>query len=131
MNLKQKAFTGLIWSIIEFTGLIWSIIENSGTQVFSLIIFLLLARLLTPQTFGLIALANVFLAFMQIFLDQGFAKALIQRENLEPEHLDAAFWSQVGCGVLLTRRCFLESGRLWCFINNNYFFWGRIGSKSF
>ena len=56
MSLKQQAFTGLIWSIIE----------NSGTQVFSLIIFLLLARLLTPQTFGLIALANVFLAFMQI-----------------------------------------------------------------
>lgn len=100
MNLKQKAFTGLIWSIIE----------NSGTQVFSLIIFLLLARLLTPQTFGLIALANVFLAFMQIFLDQGFAKALIQRENLEPEHLDAAFWSQVSCGVLLTTITFFGAG---------------------
>ncbi|MGF1591277.1 MAG: lipopolysaccharide biosynthesis protein [Pleurocapsa sp.] len=100
MSLKQKAFTGLIWSIIE----------NSGTQVFSLIIFLLLARLLTPETFGLIALANVFLAFMQIFLDQGFAKALIQRENLEPEHLDAAFWSQVGCGVLLTTITFFGAG---------------------
>ena len=92
MSLKQKAFAGLIWSIIQ----------NSGTQIFSLIIFLMLARLLTPETFGLIALANVFLAFMRIFLDQGFAKALIQREDLEPEHLDAAFWSQVGCGVLLT-----------------------------
>ncbi|MBE9046174.1 lipopolysaccharide biosynthesis protein [Pleurocapsales cyanobacterium LEGE 10410] len=92
MSLKHKAFTGLIWSIIQ----------NSGTQIFSLIIFLLLARLLTPETFGLVALANVFLAFMRIFLDQGFAKALIQRENLEPEHLDAAFWSQVGCGILLT-----------------------------
>lgn len=92
MNLQQKAFTGLIWSVIQ----------NSGTQIFSLIIFLLLARLLTPETFGLIALANVFLAFMRIFLDQGFAKALIQRETIEPEHLDAAFWSQVICGVLLT-----------------------------
>lgn len=53
----------------------------------------MLARLLTPETFGLIALANIFLGFVKIFLDQGFAKALIQRENLEPEHLDAAFWS--------------------------------------
>ncbi|MEO1669969.1 MAG: lipopolysaccharide biosynthesis protein [Cyanobacteria bacterium J06631_2] len=92
MSLKQKAFAGLIWSVVQ----------NSGTQVFSLIVFLLLARLLTPETFGLIALANVFLSFMQIFLDQGFAKALIQREELEPEHLDAAFWSQVGFGLLLT-----------------------------
>ncbi|MEL7011112.1 MAG: lipopolysaccharide biosynthesis protein [Cyanobacteria bacterium J06588_4] len=99
MSLKQKAFKGLIWSIIQ----------NSGSQAFSLIIFLLLARLLTPETFGLIALANVFLAFMQIFLEQGFAKALIQRENLEPEHLNAAFWSQVGCGVLLTAITFITA----------------------
>ena len=100
MSLKHKAFTGLIWSIIQ----------NSGTQIFSLIIFLVLARLLTPETFGLIALANVFLAFMRIFLDQGFAKALIQRENLEPEHLDAAFWSQVGSGILLTTITFSTAG---------------------
>lgn len=100
MNLKQKAFTGLVWSIIQ----------SSGSQAFSLIIFLLLARLLTPETFGLIALANVFLAFMQIFLEQGFAKALIQREDIEPEHLDSAFWSQVGCGVLLTVITFFTAG---------------------
>ena len=100
MSLKQKAFTGLIWSVIQ----------NSGTQIFSLIIFLLLARLLTPETFGLIALANVFLAFMRIFLDQGFAKALIQREHLEPEHKDAAFWSQVGFGILLTAITFSTAG---------------------
>ena len=91
MSLKQKAFTGLIWSVIQ----------TSGTQVFSLVTFLVLARLLTPETFGLVALADVFLAFMQIFLDQGFAKALIQREELEPEHKDAAFWSQVATGLIL------------------------------
>ena len=100
MSLKQKAFTGLVWSIIQ----------SSGSQVFSLIIFLMLARLLTPETFGLIALANVSVAFMQIFLEQGFAKALIQREDIEPEHLDSAFWSQIGGGVLLTIITFFAAG---------------------
>ncbi|MGF1542582.1 MAG: lipopolysaccharide biosynthesis protein [Pleurocapsa sp.] len=100
MNLKQKAFVGLVWSIIQ----------NSGNQVFSVIIFAVLARLLTPETFGLIALANVFLAFMQIFLDQGFTKAVIQRQDLEPEHLNAAFWSQVISGFLLTITTFLSAG---------------------
>lgn len=99
MSLKQKAFKGLLW----FT------LQNSSLQVFSLIIFLILARLLSPETFGLIALANVFLAFMRIFLDQGFSKALIQREELEPEHLDAAFWSQVGSGILLTTITFFTA----------------------
>lgn len=92
MSLKQKAFKGLLWSTLQ----------NSSLQVFSLIIFLILARLLSPETFGLIALANVFLAFMQVFRQQGFSKALIQRETIEPEHLDAAFWSQVIFGILLT-----------------------------
>lgn len=100
MSLKRKAFTGLIWSFIQ----------NSGTQIFTLLNFLVLARLLTPETFGLIALANVFLAFMQIFLEQGFAKALIQREELEPEHLEAAFWSQVVLGIFLTILTFLTAG---------------------
>ena len=99
MSLKRKAFIGLVWSVIQ----------NFGNQAFSLIIFLVLARLLTPATFGLIALANVVLAFMRIFLDQGFTKALIQRQNIEPEHLDTAFWTQVGCGVLLTTITFLSA----------------------
>lgn len=99
MSLKRKAFIGLVWSVIQ----------NFGNQAFSLIIFFVLARLLTPATFGLIALANVVLAFMRIFLDQGFTKALIQRQNIEPEHLDTAFWTQVGCGILLTTITFLSA----------------------
>ena len=99
MSLKRKAFIGLVWSIIQ----------NFSNQAFSLIIFLVLARLLTPATFGLIALANVVLAFMRIFLDQGFTKALIQRQNIEPEHLDTAFWTQVVCGILLTTITFFSA----------------------
>ena len=99
MNLKRKALVGLVWSLVQ----------NFGNQTFSLIIFLVLARLLTPPTFGLIALANVVLAFMRIFLDQGFTKALIQRQTVEPEHLNTAFWTQVGCGILLTTITFFSA----------------------
>ena len=98
MSLKQKASIGLVWSVIQ----------SFGTQVFSFILFLVLARLLTPENFGLIALANIFIAFMQVFLEQG--KVLIQREDLQPEHLDAAFWSQVGSGILLTTILFSSAG---------------------
>ncbi|MBZ8180599.1 lipopolysaccharide biosynthesis protein [Oscillatoria salina] len=92
MSIKQKAVKGVVWSVIQ----------NWGSQAVSLIVFLILARLLTPEAFGLVALANVFLAFMQIFTEQGFTKALIQRSKLEPEHLDTAFWSNLIGGVLLT-----------------------------
>lgn len=89
MSLRQKVISGTIWSAID----------KWGAQLVSTSIFLLLARFLGAEAFGLVALANVFLAFMQIFLDQGFAQAIIQREVLEPEHLDTAFWTSVLMGL--------------------------------
>lgn len=100
MSIKQKAIQGVVWSVIQ----------NWGSQAGSLIVFLILARLLTPEAFGLIGLANVFFAFMQIFLEQGFTQALIQRQEIEPEELDTAFWTHVLSGSLLTIISFLLSG---------------------
>ncbi len=53
--------------------------------------FLVLARLLAPKDFGLIALAAVVIAFLETFTDQGFAQAIVQRAELEAEHCDTAF----------------------------------------
>jgi O-antigen/teichoic acid export membrane protein len=92
MNLRQKAVKGVVWSAIQ----------SWGRQAISFIVFALLARLLAPEVFGLVALAGVFLAFTQVFLDQGFADAIVQREHLDPEHLDTAFWTNLGIGLLLT-----------------------------
>ncbi|MCT7990850.1 lipopolysaccharide biosynthesis protein [Laspinema sp. D6] len=65
-------------------------------------IFFLLARLLNPTDFGLVSLAGVYLSFLQVFVDQGFAEAIVQRHNLEREHLDTAFWVSICMsGVLI------------------------------
>ncbi|MEO0456094.1 MAG: lipopolysaccharide biosynthesis protein [Cyanobacteria bacterium P01_A01_bin.114] len=100
MNLKRKAIRGAMWSAIE----------KWGAQLVSTAIFLLLARLLGAEAFGLVALANVFLAFMQIFLGQGFAQAIIQKDALEPEHLDTAFWTSVLMGTLFILMVFVGAG---------------------
>src|SRR5918996_6154462 len=92
MSLKQQAIRGVIWSLIQ----------RWGSQAITFIIFLLLTRLLKPQVFGIVGLATVFLSFIQIFTDQGFLGAIIQRRHLEPEHLDTAFWVNLTIGVLLT-----------------------------
>ncbi len=91
MNIKQKALKAIVWSAIQ----------NWGSQAGSLLVFFVLARLLSPKDFGLVALANVFLAFMQIFLSEGFAKALIQRKQLDKAHLDTTFWLNLGFGLIL------------------------------
>ncbi|MEA5465668.1 MOP flippase family protein [Leptothoe sp. PORK10 BA2] len=100
MSLRQKAIRGAKWSALE----------KWGAQLVSITIFLLLARLLGAEAFGLVALANVFMYFMQIFLDQGFAQAIIQKDELEPEHLDTAFWTSVLMGLVFLLAVFSGAG---------------------
>lgn len=91
LSLRQQAVKGVIWSAIE----------SWARQAISFGIFFLLARLLDPKTFGIVALSSAFLAFLQIFIDQGFSQAIIQRQDIEPEHLDTAFWTNLAISILL------------------------------
>ena len=92
MSIKRQAIQGVFWSGIQ----------NWGSQTGSLITFFVLARLLSPADFGLVALANTFLTFFNIFVNQGFTSALIQRQDIEAAHLNTAFWMQVCLGCCFT-----------------------------
>ncbi len=92
MDLKEKATKGVFWSAMQ----------SWGSKAISFLVFMVLARLLDPKAFGFLALAYVFIAFAQVFVDQGFSQALIQRKELEPEHFDTAFWISIISGCLLT-----------------------------
>ena len=100
MNLKYKVFKGAIWSILE----------GWGRRIFTFFVFFLLARLLTPEDFGLIALATTFISFISIFNNQGFSVAIVQRKNLEPEHLNTAFWSNICLALLFVTLTLVCSG---------------------
>jgi O-antigen/teichoic acid export membrane protein len=92
MNLRRKAVIGVFWSAVQ----------SWGRQIISLVVFAVLARLLGPEVFGQIALAGIFISFVEIFIDQGLSTAIVQREELEAEHLDTAFWINIFSGFILT-----------------------------
>jgi O-antigen/teichoic acid export membrane protein len=88
----------------------WSAVEGWAVRGISALAFLVLARLLEPEAFGLMALAMVFILIVQMLADQGFAAAIIQRPTLEPEHLDSAFWATVVLGAALGGLTILLAG---------------------
>lgn len=90
-RLRDKAVQSTLWSFLD----LW------GSKVGSFVIFFALVRLLPPEAFGLLSLAWIFIIFIQNFGDLGFTDAVIQREELEPEHLDTAFWTSVVTSLLL------------------------------
>jgi PST family polysaccharide transporter len=68
----------------------------------SLLVVAILARLLTPSDFGLIAMVTVFSSFVAIFSDFGLTYAIIQKKEVSDETLSSTFWINVGLGALLT-----------------------------
>ena len=93
-------------------GLAWAAIGQWSGKAASFLVFLVLSRLLKPEDFGLIALASVFTAFLAIFHQQGFGDAIIQRADLEPAHLDTAFWTGLTLASLLTFGTWLAAGSI-------------------
>lgn len=82
-------------------GLTWTFLDTWGSQLISLVIFAILAHLLTKDEFGVVALAAVFVAFAQLFVDQGLGDALIQRPSVTRLQIDTAFWVAVATGIVL------------------------------
>ncbi|HXV25844.1 MAG TPA: lipopolysaccharide biosynthesis protein [Alphaproteobacteria bacterium] len=84
---------------VALRGALWVMAESWLVRLVSLLAFLALARLLSPADFGLMALAGIYLTLCTFVIDQGFGTALVQREALEPEHMDAVFWAQLAIGL--------------------------------
>jgi O-antigen/teichoic acid export membrane protein len=82
-------------------GVFWTATSNWGNELTRLLVFVILARLLDPKDFGLVALALVFIGMTQVVADQGMADALVQRKDLDPAHYDSAFWMNVAVGLFL------------------------------
>lgn len=91
-------------------GTVWSAVQQVGDRGIRVPVYLVLARLLPPHAFGLIALAAAYIDFLQLIRNQGITAALIQREDLQPEHLDSAFWGNLLLGFLVGGLAFATAG---------------------
>lgn len=87
-SLKQATTKGLFWSSVER-------FSNQGVQfVFSII----LARLLSPSDYGIIAMVTIFFAVAQSFVDSGFSNALVRKTDRVEEDLSTCFYFNIGVG---------------------------------
>lgn len=77
----------------------------------------LLAAILGPEAFGIVAMALVYLAVIELVLEQGFLTTIVQREKLEREHLDSSFWVNLASCLALAGVSFLLAG-WWARVND-------------
>ena len=96
-SLKEKSFKGLFW---DFTGRI-------GLQGVGFVVSIILARILAPEDFGLLAIITVFINLAAVLQDVGFSAALIQRSEVTESHYSAVFYMNVVMGIILSILLFL------------------------
>ena len=93
-SLKQQMMSGVMYTAIaKYSGI-----------VISLVVMAVLARLLTPDDFGVVAIATVFIAFFELFTNIGFSSAIIQNKELTTKDLSNIYsftlWMGLGLSLL-------------------------------
>lgn len=89
MSLKKKALSGSAWAA-----------ASQFSQLFLQFgVGIILARLLDPAEYGLVALGTVFLVILQTFAEGGFGLAVIQRKDLTDEDCSTAFWFNLAAAI--------------------------------
>ena len=77
---------------------VWSFIERLSTQIVSFCIGIILARLLSPHDYGIVGMIAIFIALSNVFIDSGFANALIHKQDRNETDLSTAFYFNVVVG---------------------------------
>lgn len=83
------------------TGILWSSVHRFGTIIISFIANIVLARLLLPEDFGVIAMLMVFIAFSDTIVNGGFASALIQKKDPNHDDYSTIFYWNFITSILL------------------------------
>ncbi len=83
------------------SGLAWSFAERISAQLVSTVVSIILARLLTPEHYGVISIVMIFISICNIFVTDGFGKVLVQRSDIQTADFDTMFWTSFGFSLVL------------------------------
>ncbi len=82
-------------------GVFWVLLEKFGIQAAHFVVTLVLARLLTPNDYGTVALLSVFVSISNVFVDCGFGKALVQKKGATQTDYNTVFYLSMAFAAVL------------------------------
>ena len=91
MSLKKQALSGVFWSSMQLFG----------NQFIGFGVSMVLARLLLPSEFGLIAMLGIFIGLGTALINSGLTQSLIRTENLDDEDFSTVFFFNLGGSIVI------------------------------
>ena len=101
-----------------FAGVIWKFAERIGAQGVGLIVSIALARLLSPEAYGTIALIQIFITILSVFVSSGFGSALMQKQKADDLDYSSVFYFQILFSIVLYGILFASAPFIAKFYNN-------------
>lgn len=98
-------------------NLFWRFSERTAAQGVSFIVSVVLARLLTPEDYGLIGLITVFISIATVFVSSGFGNALIQKKDATQTDFSSVFYFSIVMGLIMYAILFVCSPLIAGFYN--------------
>ena len=89
--------------------MIWRFMERIGAQAVAFVVEIILARLIVPEAFGIIALVTVFINILQVFVDSGMGNALIQKKDADDLDFSSVFYFNMAMCLSLYGVMFLAA----------------------
>ena len=89
-TLKDKAVSGIAWTSVE----------RFSQQIIQFVIGIIIARILSPQDYGIIGMTAIFFAVANTFVDSGFGSALIQKKDRNDIDYSTCFYFNLAVGFV-------------------------------
>lgn len=87
--------------LITLKNLFWRFAERCGAQGIAFVVSIILARILSPEDYGVIALVTVFTSILQVFVESGLGTALIQKRNADNVDFSTVFYANIFFCIIL------------------------------
>ena len=84
-----------------FSGMFWKFAERISAQLVSFIVSVVLARILVPEAYGIVAMVMVFINIANVFVTSGFSNALIQKKDADETDFSTIFYCSFAVSVVL------------------------------
>ena len=99
MNIKEKSYRAFLWKLLE----------RGGNQLVQLVVQIVMARLLSPEAFGSLAVMLVFVNLGNVLVQSGLNTALVQAPEADEDDFSTVFWMSLAVSLALYLAVFLAA----------------------
>lgn len=101
-------------------NLIWKFSERITAQIVTFIVSIVLARLLTPEDYGVVSIVTIFITIANVFVSDGLGSALIQKRTVDSLDYSSALYFNIGFSTIVYFILFLLAPLISQFFGNGY-----------